>query len=137
MFADKLLWTLLSGSFMTSSVAIFSLRDRRSLHSFHLLSRTCVHTAAVAVTSTANLRTKILDFRGFGSGGILISRGGILMPMGDFPRSLESTTSQFAGRPHALSCRASSASREGLRGLAPPPLSAPRMYVYACTYVCM
>ena len=34
---------------------------------------------------TANLRTKILDFRGFGSIRILILRGGILMSIGDFP----------------------------------------------------
>ena len=38
--------------------------------------------------STANLRTKILDFRGFDSGRILILRGGILMSIGDFPESL-------------------------------------------------
>ena len=40
---------------------------------------------------TANLRTKILDFRGFDSGRTLISRGGMLMSMGDFPGSFEST----------------------------------------------
>ena len=33
---------------------------------------------------TANLRTKILDFRGFDSNIILILRGGILMSVGDF-----------------------------------------------------
>ena len=33
---------------------------------------------------TANLRTTILDFRGFGSSRILISRGGILMTMRNF-----------------------------------------------------
>ena len=37
------------------------------------------------VLSTANLRTKILDFRGFDSSRILIVRGGILMSIGDFP----------------------------------------------------
>ena len=36
----------------------------------------------------ANLRTKILDFGGFDSSIILISRGGILMSIGDFPESL-------------------------------------------------
>ena len=36
---------------------------------------------------TANLRTKILDFRGFGSSGILIVRGGVLMSTGSFPES--------------------------------------------------
>ena len=33
---------------------------------------------------TANLRTKIMDFRGSDSSIILISRGGILMSTGDF-----------------------------------------------------
>ena len=37
---------------------------------------------------TANLRTKILDFRGFDSSIILIIRGGILMTIGDFPENL-------------------------------------------------
>ena len=37
---------------------------------------------------TANLRTKILDFGGFDSGGILILRGGTLMSIGNFPQSL-------------------------------------------------
>ena len=36
---------------------------------------------------TANLRTKILDFRGFDSSKILSSRGGILRPIGNFPES--------------------------------------------------
>ena len=34
---------------------------------------------------TANLRTKILDFRGFDSSRILILRGRIFMSMGNFP----------------------------------------------------
>ena len=34
---------------------------------------------------TANLRTKILDFRGLDSSRILILRGGILMSIGNFP----------------------------------------------------
>ena len=37
---------------------------------------------------TANLRTKILDFRGFYSSVILILRGGILMSIGSFSKSL-------------------------------------------------
>ena len=37
---------------------------------------------------TANLRTKVLDFRGFDSSIILILRGGILMSIGNFPESL-------------------------------------------------
>ena len=40
------------------------------------------------VFSTANLRTKIMDFRGFDSNIILILRGGILISKGDFPESL-------------------------------------------------
>ena len=36
----------------------------------------------------ANLRTKILDFRGFHSSRILISRGGTLMSLGNLPESL-------------------------------------------------
>ena len=40
-----------------------------------------------AVRSTANLRTKILDFRGFDSSIILIVRGGIPRPVGNFPES--------------------------------------------------
>ena len=38
--------------------------------------------------STANLRTNIMDFRGFESSIIIILRGGILRPTGDFPESL-------------------------------------------------
>ena len=37
---------------------------------------------------TANVRTKILDFRGFESSRILILRGGILMSIGNSPESL-------------------------------------------------
>ena len=36
----------------------------------------------------ANLRTKILDFRGFGSSVVLSLRGGVLMSIGNFPESL-------------------------------------------------
>ena len=38
--------------------------------------------------STANLRTKILDFRRLDSSRILISRGGIPRPIWNFPESL-------------------------------------------------
>ena len=38
--------------------------------------------------NTANLHTKILDFRGFDSSRILTLRGGIPRPMGNFPESL-------------------------------------------------
>ena len=37
---------------------------------------------------TANLRTKILDFRGFDSSIILILRGGILRSLGNFPETV-------------------------------------------------
>ena len=37
---------------------------------------------------TANLRTNIVDFRGFDSSTILILRGGILISIGDFPEML-------------------------------------------------
>ena len=40
------------------------------------------------IAFTANLRTNIMDFRGFYSSIILIQRGGILMSIGDFPESL-------------------------------------------------
>ena len=45
----------------------------------------------IAHVLTANLRTKIPDFRGFDSSMILSLRGGIQMPMGNFPRKIEST----------------------------------------------
>ena len=35
--------------------------------------------------ATANLRKQILNFRGFDSSRILIVRGGMLMPIGNFP----------------------------------------------------
>ena len=43
---------------------------------------------AVRTLHTANLRTKILDFRGFDSSMILILRGGIHRPIGNSPESL-------------------------------------------------
>ena len=54
---------------------------------------TSVHTRASVLCpsrfgSTANLRTKILDFRRFDSSRILILRGGILRPIGNFLESL-------------------------------------------------
>ena len=42
-----------------------------------------VHTC-----NTPNLPTKIVDFRGFDSSIVLIQRGGIPRPIGDFPESL-------------------------------------------------
>ena len=41
-----------------------------------------------ACLTTPNLPTIIVDFRGFDSSIILILRGGILRPIGDFPESL-------------------------------------------------
>ena len=43
---------------------------------------------ALVVQGTANLRTNIMDFRGFDSSIILIVRGGIPRPIGDSPESL-------------------------------------------------
>ena len=42
----------------------------------------------VTSVPTANLRTEILDFRGFDPSRILILRGGTLMSIGNFPESL-------------------------------------------------
>ena len=39
-------------------------------------------------TDTANIRTKILDFKGFDSSIVLMSRGGTLMSIGSFLESL-------------------------------------------------
>ena len=47
----------------------------------------CV-TAGSHPQRTANLRTEILDFRESGSSRILILRGGIPRPIGNFPESL-------------------------------------------------
>ena len=44
-----------------------------------------------SVPHTANLCTKILDFRGFDSSIILIVRGGILMSIGNLPLVFESS----------------------------------------------
>ena len=57
-------------------------------------ARAAVHTAVVSLPrlstrwATANLRTEILDFRGFDSSIIVILRDGILRHMGNFPESL-------------------------------------------------
>ena len=42
----------------------------------------------IIIILTGNLRTKILDFRGFNSSIILISRGEIPISMGNLPESL-------------------------------------------------
>ena len=47
---------------------------------------------------TANLRAKILDFRGFASSRILSSRGGILLSIGKFPESLSQRLRILAAR---------------------------------------
>ena len=41
---------------------------------------------------TPNLPTHIVDFGGFDSSIMLIVRGGILVPIGDFPESLTQAT---------------------------------------------
>ena len=43
--------------------------------------------------TTADLRTKILEFRGLGSSRILILRGGILVSIGNFTESLSQAIS--------------------------------------------
>ena len=55
------------------------------------LEATVKHTR-VPCYPTANLRTKIMDFRGFDSSRILILRGGILRPVGNFPECLNQAT---------------------------------------------
>ena len=50
-----------------------------------------------AWTHTANLRTKILDFRGFDSSRILILRDGILRSLGIFPETLSQQILQPSG----------------------------------------
>ena len=47
-----------------------------------------IYTHCIILIITANLRTKILDFRGFDSSVILFLRCGILMSIGDPPESL-------------------------------------------------
>ena len=47
-----------------------------------------VSDSIVRQANTANLRTNIMDFRGFDSSIVLILRGGILMSIGDSPESL-------------------------------------------------
>ena len=70
--------------------------------------------------STANLRTNILDFRGFDSSIILILWGAILMSIGDFPESLSRAILvgiMFVGR-LGVSTRDSRSRGLSLRGLA-------------------
>ena len=55
---------------------------------FAVLHTTAPRHAVDWYPTTANLLTKILDFRGFGSSRILIQRGGILMSIGNFPETL-------------------------------------------------
>ena len=46
---------------------------------------------SLSVPHTANLRTKVLDFRGFDSSRVLSLSGGIPRPIGKLPGSLESS----------------------------------------------
>ena len=55
------------------------------------IGRLGVHVYIDLSSSTANLRTKIMDFRGFDSSIILILTGGIPRPIGDFPGKFESS----------------------------------------------
>ena len=53
-----------------------------------MIRLTHFHAFPNRVCATANLRTKIVHFRGFDSSIILKLRGGILMPIGKFPEML-------------------------------------------------
>ena len=55
------------------------------LTSYHIISYHIISYHIPNAQCAANLRTKILDFRGFGSSIISTWRGGILMSMGGFP----------------------------------------------------
>ena len=48
----------------------------------------CLATLLAGCMATANLRTNVMDFRGFESSIILILRGDIPRPIGNFPQSL-------------------------------------------------
>ena len=50
--------------------------------------RPCRGSPGARWPATADLRTKILDFGGFDSNGILSLRGGVLMSMGNSPETL-------------------------------------------------
>ena len=69
-------------------------------HYIYIYIYICTHIQKGAFkassSSAANLRTKILDFGGLDSGRTLILRGGILMPIGNFPESLSQVI--LAGR---------------------------------------
>ena len=76
--------------------------------------------------TTANLRTKTLDFRGFHSSILLILRGGILRPKGDFPESLSQAILAgiiLVGRLGVL-----------IRGFQCPPFHT-YMYIYIYIYI--
>ena len=51
-------------------------------------------TSSEVAARMVNLRTKTLDFRGFDSSIVLILRGGIPRPMGNFPECLSQGQSQ-------------------------------------------
>ena len=73
-----------------------------------------ISTAESGVTSnTANLCTKILDFRGFDSSRILIVRGGIPRPIGNFPEILSQRI--LVGRFLDLACASAAAEYNRLR----------------------
>ena len=56
----------------------------------HNVSRNSFQIWCPLAIATANLRTKIMDFRGFDSSRTLILRGGTLMTTGKIPRMQES-----------------------------------------------
>ena len=82
------------------------------------LVRGCRRQAAAG--GTADLRTKILDFRGFDSSILLISRAGMLM-----------SNRQFPGKSEATNLSRESLSREIVRTVHT------HVYIYIYTHVCI
>ena len=78
-------------------------------------------TRASEISTTANLRTKTLDFRGLHSSIMLFFWGGILMSMGDFPEYFESTNLSGDNLSGEIGRTNVSSKREWLRR--PPPAS--------------
>ena len=63
-------------------------RDLRAAPAAQGPARDILTTLQYACVSTANLRAKILDFRGFDSSIILVLGGGLLMSIGTILESL-------------------------------------------------
>ena len=94
--------------------------------------------------NTANLLTNIVDFRGLDSSTILILRGGIPRPIGDFPESLSQSIlvgTMLVGRSGVRSRRFRprtsrlSSSTPRTTATSPPRSSRRRYYVYVYIYI--